>query len=171
MTISTSIPQFKIRLAAEADIPLILSFIRELAQYEKLSNEVVATEEDLRATLFGNRSYAEVVIGEYDGSSVAFALFFHNYSTFLGKPGLYLEDLFVRPEVRGKGLGRVMLSYLAHLARERGCGRLEWWVLDWNEPAISFYRSIGAIAMDGWTVQRVDGESLDMLAKAFTLGG
>ncbi len=170
MAISTPVPQFKIRAACKADVPVILAFIRELAEYEKLSHEVVATQEDIQKSLFGERPYAEVVIGEYDDSPVAFALFFHNYSTFLGKPGLYLEDLFVRPKMRGKGLGKVMLSYLAHLARRRGCGRLEWWVLDWNEPAISFYRSIGAVAMDEWTVQRVDGESLDILAKAFTAG-
>ncbi|MCB0330761.1 MAG: GNAT family N-acetyltransferase [Bdellovibrionales bacterium] len=168
MKVSTLIPEFTIRAASENDTSLILSFIRELAEYEKLSHEVVATDDDLRRSLFGDRPSAEVVIGEYNGSPVAFALFFHNYSTFLGKPGLYLEDLFVKPEMRGKGLGKVVLAYLAHLARERGCGRFEWWVLDWNEPAIKFYRSIGAMPMDEWTVQRVDGEALDALADTFT---
>jgi GNAT superfamily N-acetyltransferase len=167
MKVSTNIPEFTIRPASEDDVPLILSFIRELAEYEKLSHEVVATVDDLRKSLFGEHPCAEVVIGEYNGAPVAFALFFHNYSTFLGKPGLYLEDLFVKPEMRGRGLGKVMLAYLAHLACERGCGRFEWWVLDWNESAIKFYRSIGAAPMDEWTVQRVDGDALEALASTF----
>ncbi|MBW1895039.1 MAG: GNAT family N-acetyltransferase [Deltaproteobacteria bacterium] len=170
MEISTPISDFKIRKASFADVSLILSFIKELAEYEKLSHEVVATEEALKETLFGKHPSAEVVHGYYRNVPVAFAVFFHNYSTFLGKPGLYLEDLFVKPEMRGKGFGKVMLSYLAHLARERGCGRFEWWVLDWNEPAIKFYNSIGAKPMDEWTVQRVDGESLDRLASQFNAG-
>lgn len=163
----TRIPGFVIRQATEADVPLILWFIRELAEYEKLLHEVVATEEVLRQNLFGERRYAEVVIGELDGRPISFALFFHNFSTFLAKPGLYLEDLFVKPEARGKGIGKAMLAYLAKVAKERGCGRLEWWVLDWNEPAIQFYRSIGAHPMDEWTVHRVTGDALEQLAGRF----
>ena len=163
----TTVPDFVIRSASNADVPLILSFIRELAEFEKLSHEVVATEEALRATLFGERPAAEVRIGELQGKPVAFALFFHNYSTFLGKPGLYLEDLYVKPECRGKGLGKVMLSYLAKVAVERNCGRFEWWVLDWNTPAIDFYTKIGAVPMSEWTVQRVTGEALTKLAGEF----
>jgi GNAT superfamily N-acetyltransferase len=153
-----------IRDATVEDVPLILAFIRDLAEYEKLLHEVVATEEMLRETLFGNRPVAEVVIGYLDNQPVSFALFFHNFSTFLGRPGLYLEDLFVKPEARGKGIGKMMLAFLAKLAKDRGCGRLEWWVLNWNEPAIKFYRSIGAIPMDEWTVNRVTGDALDKLA-------
>jgi len=167
MAITTSISNFTIRNAIATDIPLILSFIKELAEYEKLSSEVVATEAILTESLFGERSPAEVVIGNYKNEPVAFALFFHNFSTFLGKPGLYLEDLYVRPEMRGKGIGKVLISYLANLAKKRGCGRLEWWVLDWNKSAIQFYHSIGARPMNEWTVQRVDGEALDLLAVEF----
>lgn len=146
-------------------MPLILALIRELAEYEKLTHEVVADEEALRRNLFGEgRRGAEAVIAEQSGEPAGFALFFHNFSTFLGKPGLYLEDLFVRPQFRGWGVGKALLAHLAALAKERGCGRLEWWVLDWNEPAIGFYRSIGAEAMDEWTVYRVTGEALDELA-------
>ncbi|HEU0054223.1 MAG TPA: GNAT family N-acetyltransferase [Longimicrobium sp.] len=153
-----------IRPATEADAPLILAFIRELAEYERLAHEVVATEDGLRETLFGARAYAEVLIAEVDGAPAGFALFFHNYSTFLGRPGLYLEDLFVRPEHRGRGVGRALLAHLARTAVERGCGRLEWWVLDWNEAAIRFYRSLGARAMDEWTVFRLTGDALGRLA-------
>jgi GNAT superfamily N-acetyltransferase len=153
-----------IRAATEADVPLILRFIRELAEYERLAHEVVATEEILRESLFGARRYAEVVIAEEDGEPAGFALFFHNFSTFRGRPGIYLEDLYVRPEMRGRGTGRALLAHLAALAVERGCGRLEWWVLDWNEPAIRFYRSLGAQAMDDWTVFRVAGDALRRLA-------
>ena len=168
MVVSTSIANFTIRTATVTDIPLILSFIKELAEYEKLSNEVVATEEILAESLFGERSSsAEVVIGYYKNEPVAFALFFHNFSTFLGKPGLYLEDLYVNTEMRGKGIGKVLILYLANLAKNRGCGRFEWWVLDWNKSAIQFYHSIGAKPMDEWTVQRVDGEALDQLANEF----
>jgi GNAT superfamily N-acetyltransferase len=156
----------RIRPAAAEDVPLILDFIRGLAEYERLPHECVATEESLRETLFGARPYAEVLIGEADGEAVAFALFFHNYSTFLARPGIYLEDLFVRPQARGRGYGRQMLARLARLARERNCGRLEWSVLDWNEDAIRFYRSLGAVAMDEWTVYRVTGEALERLAGA-----
>ncbi|HEY0037281.1 MAG TPA: GNAT family N-acetyltransferase [Longimicrobium sp.] len=154
----------RIRPAKEADVPLILRFIRELADYERLLHEVVATEERLRRTLFGARPGAEVVIAEADGEPVGFALFFHNYSTFLAQPGLYLEDLYVRPEARGRGIGRALLAHLARLARERDCGRLEWWVLDWNEAAIRFYHSLGARPMDEWTVFRLTGDDLDRLA-------
>lgn len=155
-----------IRPATLKDIPLILRFIRDLATYEKLEHEVVATEDLLARTLFGPKAYAEVLIGYAEEQPVAFALFFHNFSTFLGKPGIYLEDLFVVPEARGQGIGKKMLSHLAKLALERDCGRLEWWVLDCNEPAIHFYRSIGAEPMEEWTVQRVSGETLIKLANA-----
>jgi GNAT superfamily N-acetyltransferase len=145
-------------------VPLILSFIRELAEYERLSHEVVATEEALRDHLFGERPVAEVVIAESGGDPAGFALFFHSFSTFLGRPGIYLEDLYVKPEFRGKGMGRALLIHLARLAKERGCGRLEWSVLDWNEPAIGFYRGLGASPVGGWTVYRVSGEALEGLA-------
>lgn len=160
----TSISEFRIERAAARDLPLIFSFIKELADYERLSHEVVATEESLGDSLFGARPAAEVVIGYYKEAPVDFALFFHNYSTFLGQRGLYLEDLYVKPEARGRGLGRAMLIYLARLAKERKCGRLEWAVLDWNEPAIKFYQSLGAAALDGWTTYRLTGEPLESLA-------
>ena len=156
----------RIREATEEDVPLILSLIRELAEYEKLSDEVVATEDGLRDSLFGERRYAEVLIAEHDGAPAGFALFFHNFSTFLGKPGLYLEDLYVKPAFRGAGIGKKLLVRLASLAMGRGCGRLEWWVLDWNEPAIGFYRSVGAEPMDDWTVYRVSGSALEDLASS-----
>ena len=142
---------------------LILSFIRELAEYERLSHEVVATEEALRDHLFGERPVAEVVIAEDGEAAAGFALFFHSFSTFLGRPGIYLEDLYVRPAFRGRGTGRALLVHLARLAKERGCGRLEWSVLDWNEPAIGFYRRIGASPVGGWTVYRLSGEALEGL--------
>lgn len=154
----------RIREATEEDVPLILSFVRELAEYEKLSHEVVATEEGLRENLFGERRYAEVLIAEHDGSPAGFALFFHNFSTFLGRPGIYLEDLYVNPAFRGAGIGKKLLTHLARLAKRRGCGRLEWWVLDWNEPAIGFYRTVRAEPMDDWTVYRVSGSALEDLA-------
>lgn len=153
-----------IRPARESDTGLILSFIKGLAEYERLSHEVVATEPSLRNSLFGSHPKAEVLIGEWQSEPVAFALFFHNYSTFLGQPGLYLEDLFVLPHMRGRGFGRSMLARLAALAVERECGRLEWSVLDWNEPALKFYRAIGAVPMDEWTVQRLTGSALRALA-------
>ena len=154
----------EIRAATEGDVPLVLSFIRELAEYEKLSHEVIATEDVLRESLFGERTGAEVVILYHGGSPAGFALFFHNFSTFIGRPGLYLEDLYVKPEMRGRGLGRALLVHLAKLARERGCGRMEWSVLDWNEPAIKLYKGIGAVPMEEWTVYRVTGEALEGLA-------
>src|SRR5687768_2246859 len=157
--------EFEIKPATVEDVPQILAFIKGLAEYEKLAHEVVATEEILRETLFGTRPFAEVIIGYYQNRPVCFALFFHNFSTFLGRPGIYLEDLFVQPEFRGKGFGRKMLSYLAKLTRERNGGRLEWSVLDWNESAIKFYKHLGAKPMDEWTVFRVSGEALDQLAE------
>ena len=158
-------PELEIRAATEDDVPLILSFIGELAEYERLSHEVVATEEALRNSLFGERRVAEVVLGYLGDDPAGFALFFHNFSTFLGKPGIYLEDLYVRPEFRGGGVDRALLVRLARLATERGCGRLEWSVLDWNEPAIGFYRGIGASPVSGWTVYRLTGEALEELAE------
>jgi GNAT superfamily N-acetyltransferase len=153
-----------IRPAAPADLPLIAQFIRDLADYEKLADEVRFDEATLGDKLFGARPYAEVVIGELDGTPQGFALFFHNFSTFEGRPGLYLEDLFVRPAARGSGLGKALLAHLAALCAARDCARLEWSVLDWNAPAIGFYQSIGARLMDEWTVMRVDGAALATLA-------
>lgn len=154
-----------IRAAQRDDVALILGFIHELAEYEKLADQVVAEPEQLIEHLFGPRPFAEVLIGEVDGEAAGFALFFHNYSTFLGKPGIYLEDLYVRPSVRGAGLGKALLGRLAGLAVERGCGRLEWSVLDWNDPAIGFYRKLGANPQDEWTVYRLSGPALGDLAK------
>src|SRR5438874_1873158 len=156
----------RIRSAVADDVPLILSFIRDLAEYEKLPHEVVATEELLRQALFGPRPFAEVIIATLGDEPVGFALFFHNFSTFLGLPGIYLEDLFVRPAARGQGVGRQLLIHLARLARERGCGRLEWAVLDWNEPAMKFYRGLGAKPMDEWTVFRLTRDGIARLANA-----
>jgi GNAT superfamily N-acetyltransferase len=156
--------QFEIKPASIDDVPLLLSLIKELAEYERLSSEVIATEDSLQKTLFTQNSHAEVVIGYLDNKPVSFALFFHNYSTFLGKSGLYLEDLYVKPECRNQGIGKKMLSYLAHLAKSRNCGRLEWSVLDWNAPAINFYQNLGAKPMDEWTVFRLTGDALDKLA-------
>lgn len=153
-----------IKRAVVNDIPLVLSFIKELAEYEKLTHEVVATEALLKDTLFGHRSNTEVIIGYLDHKPVAFAVFFHNFSTFLGRQGIYLEDLYVKPEARGHGVGKKILVYLARLAKERGCGRLEWSVLDWNEPAINFYKKLAAKPMDEWTVFRLTGNALDELA-------
>ncbi|HEY4176306.1 MAG TPA: GNAT family N-acetyltransferase [Kofleriaceae bacterium] len=153
-----------LRVATAADVPAILGFIRDLAEYEKLSHEVVATEDTLRATLFGARPAAEVIIAELDGAAVGFALFFTSYSTFLAKPGMYLEDLFVRPVARKRGVGSALLAALARIAVDRGYGRFEWSVLDWNEPAIKLYRSLGAVPMGEWTVQRLTGAPLAALA-------
>lgn len=155
--------QISIRFACADDLPLIADLIRSLAEYEKLAHEVRFDEAVLGAKLFGPRPYAEVVIGEVDGAAQGFALFFHNFSTFEGRPGIYLEDLFVRPEARGSGLGKALLSRLAAIAVERDCARLEWSVLDWNEPAIGFYKKLGARLMDEWTVMRVDGAALVQL--------
>jgi GNAT superfamily N-acetyltransferase len=153
-----------IRPATPTDLPLIAQFIRDLAGYEKLAHEVRFDETKLGEKLFGPRPYAEVVIGELDGEPQGFALFFHNFSTFEGRPGLYLEDLFVRPAARGSGLGKALLAHLAQLCVTRDCARLEWSVLDWNTPAIGFYQSLGAKLMDEWTVMRVDGSALSALA-------
>jgi GNAT superfamily N-acetyltransferase len=153
-----------IRSATPSDVPVIARLVRALAEYEKLSHEVVLDEALLREHLFGERRYAEVALAEQAGSVVGFALFFHNYSTFLSRPGIYLEDLFVLPEHRGQGHGRALLSHLARLAVERGCGRFEWSVLDWNTPAIEFYKSFGAVPQHEWTVFRVTGEALKKLA-------
>jgi GNAT superfamily N-acetyltransferase len=150
--------------ATERDLPLILHFIQDLAEYERLREHAVVTLEDLRRWLFGSQKAAEVVIGYVDDEPAGFALYFQNFSTFLGKPGLYLEDLFVLPAWRGRGLGRKLLVHLARIAVDRGYGRMEWSVLDWNESAIRFYRSIGAVPMDDWTVYRLGGDALDRLA-------
>ncbi len=153
-----------IRPARPGDAPLILELIRALADYEKLSHEVEATVEALDRDLFGDRPYAEALIAEHDGQGVGFALYFHNYSTFLGRPGIYLEDLFVRPEVRGRGIGKGLLTQLARIAVDRGCGRLEWSVLDWNAPAIAFYASLGADLKREWLINRLTGDALHALA-------
>jgi len=155
-----------IRPAGPADLPLVAGLIRALAEYEKLADEVRFDEATLGEKLFGPRPYAEVLIGEVGGEALGFALFFHNFSTFEGRPGIYLEDLFVRPEARGCGLGKALLGELARIAVERDCARLEWWVLDWNEPSIGFYKSLGARPMDEWTVMRVDGKALAALAES-----
>jgi GNAT superfamily N-acetyltransferase len=165
MSSATGIDNLRIEKANEGDVPQILSFIRELAEYEHMSDEVVATEELLRTALFGERAMAEVVIAYMGEHAVGFALFFHNFSTFLGQPGIYLEDLYVQPHARGRGIGRALLSHLARLAKERGCGRVEWAVLDWNEPAIRFYQGLGAVPMNEWTVFRATGDVLDRLAQ------
>jgi GNAT superfamily N-acetyltransferase len=157
--------QFSIRTAGPADIPTILCLIRELAEYERAPNDVVATEEQLQEGLFGLRPAAEVLLGEENGEPVSFALFFHNFSTWMGRRGLYLEDLFVRPRVRGKGYGRALLVRLAQIAAERGCGRMEWAVLDWNEPAIQFYRKLGARPNEEWTIFRLTREGIADLAR------
>lgn len=153
-----------IRPAKPEDTPTICKLIRSLAEYERLEKEVVFDEDQVREHLFGAKPYAEVLLAEEAGEVVGFALFFHNFSTFLGKPGIYLEDLFVLPDRRGKGHGKALLHALARLAKERGCGRLEWAVLDWNEPAIQFYQSLGAVPMTEWTVYRLTGEALERFA-------
>ena len=157
------LPGFSLRPARPDDVPLILEFIRGLAEYERLAHACIATEEDLSRTLFEEK-YAEVALAYQEETPVAFALFFHNYSTFLARPGIYLEDLFVKPEWRGRGYGKALLTHLARLAVERGCGRLEWAVLDWNKDAVGFYERLGAVAMDDWTVYRLSGDSLRRLA-------
>lgn len=165
--IETRIAGLSLRLATANDVPQILSFIRQLAEYEKLLDMVVADEAKLSATLFGEKAYAEVVIADYQGKPAGFALFFHNYSTFLAKPGIYLEDLFVDPALRGLGIGKALITYLATLAVERDCGRLEWAVLDWNQPAIDFYQSLGAQMQLDWRLNRVSGETLQAMASMF----
>ena len=153
-----------IRPATEADVPILLAFIRELAEYERLMHEVTATEDRLRATLFGPRSFAEALLACVDGAPAGFALFFHNYSTFLARPGLYLEDLYVQPVFRRRGLGKLLLTTVARLAVERGCGRFEWTVLAWNAPSIAFYESLGAAMKGDWRIMRVTGPALEKMA-------
>jgi GNAT superfamily N-acetyltransferase len=157
-------PSLRIDPATPADVALVVTLIGELAEYEKLTHEVVTTEARVRESLFGARPAAEAVIARVDGEPVGFAVWFQNYSTFLGRPGLYLEDLFVQPRWRGRGIGRALLAHLARVAMERGYGRVEWSVLDWNEPAVRFYRSLGARPMDEWTVYRLTGDALATLA-------
>jgi len=164
MTLSTRMNRFDIRPANHKDIPVILSLIKQLAEYEKMADEVVATEDILRKSLFGSDSSAEAIIASFENEPVGFALFFHNFSTFLGTRGLYLEDLYVVSEFRGRGFGKALLVYLSQLAVERECGRFEWSVLDWNEPAISFYKSMDAVLMDEWTVFRLSGKALHKAA-------
>ncbi len=160
----------KFRFAQKEDVPLILKFIYDLAQYEKLEKEVVATEALLEEWIF-EKGKAEVIFAMEEEKEVGFALFFHNFSTFLGRAGIYLEDLYVMPEYRGKGYGKALLKKLAAIAVERGCGRLEWWCLDWNQPSIDFYRSLQAEAMDAWTVYRIAGDTLYKLAETKEDGG
>ncbi|WP_082669535.1 GNAT family N-acetyltransferase [Allofournierella massiliensis] len=155
--------ELEFRFARREDVPLILQFIRELADYEQLLSEVVADEATLEQWIF-DKQKAEVIFAVVDGKEIGFALFFHNFSTFLGRAGLYLEDLYVQPEYRGNGYGKAILKKLAAIAVERGCGRLEWWCLDWNKPSIEFYRSLGAQPMDEWTVYRIAGDTLTSLA-------
>ena len=155
---------FMIRTGTEEDAPVIFSLIKELAEYEHLAHEVVASVDDIRRTLFGERPFAETLIGEYGDLPISFALFFYNFSTFIGKPGIYLEDLYVQPEHRGKGFGSKMLAHIAALARERNCGRFEWSVLNWNTPAIRTYEKLGATPMEEWILYRLSGEALDRLA-------
>jgi GNAT superfamily N-acetyltransferase len=158
--VSQPLADFEIRPATEVDAPAVLSLIQQLAAYEKLSDEVVATEASLRETLFGDAPAAEIALACWKHEPVGFVLFFRNYSTFLGRPGLYIEDLFVREQFRGRGFGGALFEYVGRLAGERRCGRVEWAVLDWNSPAIEFYRRRGAVPMTGWTVYRLAGESL-----------
>jgi len=167
MILSTKIDNFTIRKAKREDVPLVLNFIHRLADYERLSHEVVATEAELERYLFGEAKVAEVVFGYSGEVPVGFALYFYNFSTFLGKPGIYLEDLFILEKERGKGYGKALLTYLAKLAVEKGCGRLEWAVLDWNEPSIEFYKSLGAMMMDEWIVNRLTGDTLVKLSEQF----
>jgi GNAT superfamily N-acetyltransferase len=163
-TITTNDDRIVLRFATDDDAGLILDFIRQLADYEKMTHEVVTDEDQLRQSLFGERRVAEVVIATFEGEPAGFALFFHNFSTFLGRSGIYLEDLFVIPKLRGHGIGQILLSHLAKIAVERGCRRFEWWVLDWNTDAIRFYERLGAQAMDEWTVFRIAGDALEGLA-------
>ena len=167
----TALEPLRIEPAQPADAALIVALVRELAEYERLLQEVRITPDDVHRDLFGPRAYAEAVIARVGNEPVGFALWFHNYSTFAGRPGLYLEDLFVRPAFRGRGYGEALLRYLARVTVERGCARFEWSVLDWNEPAIEFYRKLGAVPMDDWTVQRVSGDALLALAASDEQGG
>lgn len=166
-SIATNVPGLFLRFAQETDVGLILDLVRALAEFEKLADEVVTDADTLRRSLFEGRRVAEVLIAEYGGAPAGFALFFHNFSTFLGKPGIFLEDLYIKPEFRGKGIGRQVLTYLARLAVERGCGRLEWAVLSWNERAIAFYKRLGAQPLDEWMIFRLTGKNLVDLAGRF----
>jgi len=160
--------RFYIRFALAEDVPIILQFIKELAEYEKMLHSVVATEELLHEWIF-EKQKAEVLIGEYDGEAIGFAVFFHNFSTFMGRSGMYIEDLYINPSMRGKGFGKIMFRQLAKLAVERGCGRLDWWCLDWNHPGISFYLSLGAQPMSDWTVYRISGDKINLLAHSASI--
>ena len=163
MRFITPVPGLYFRFASRDDIAVILTLVRELAEFEKLLEQVAADEATLGEQLFGSRRVAEVVLAELDGETVGFAVFFHNFSTFLGRAGLYLEDLYVKPHARGKGVGRWLITFVAKIAVDRKCGRFEWAVLDWNTHAIDFYRSIGAVAMNEWTIHRVTGAALERL--------
>ena len=167
MKIETRIENFTIRTAEVADCKVILTFIKELAEYEKLLHEVEASEQTLKDSLFSGKPFAKVIIGEFENTPVGYALYFNNFSTFTGRPGIYLEDLYISPSMRGKGFGKCLLAYLAKLAHGENYTRVEWSVLDWNKPSIDFYRSIGAIPMDGWTVQRLYGQALEDFAREF----
>lgn len=160
---------FIIRKAVESDVPVILRFIRDLAEYEKLSHEVVATEDTIRGSMFSINPKTYGLIAEVDGKPVGFAVYFYNFSTFLGRNGIYIEDVYVMPEHRGAGIGKAIFKYLAAQAVAEGCGRLEWWVLDWNKPAIDFYLGMGAISMSEWTVQRIQGDALKALAATYNI--
>jgi len=164
---STRIPQLALRFAQAQDVPLVYSFIEKLAEYEKRLDQVVVTETTLHEALFGERPVAEVIFADYNGEPVGFALFFHTFSTFSGRTGIYIEDLFVDPEMRGKGIGRTMLTYLAKLVEIRGGRKLEWTVLDWNEPALNFYKKLGAYAKDEWIIYQIDDDALHQLAQEF----
>lgn len=161
----TQIPNFRIREAVEEDIPTALALIKELAEYERMSDQVVATEELMRRWIFEDHR-ANILLGELDGRPVGLALYFYNYSTFLGRAGIYLEDLYLKPEVRGNGYGKALLKQLAKLAVEQGCGRMEWSCLNWNEPSIAFYKSLGAVPMDEWTVFRLTADRIQGLAES-----
>jgi GNAT superfamily N-acetyltransferase len=158
-------PHLRIVPATESDVPAILALIRALAEYERLADKVLATEDRLRETLFGSKPSAEVLLAYWEHECAGFAVFFATYSTFLARPGIYLEDLFIKPHLRGKGIGLALLKHVAKVAVERGCGRLEWEVLDWNQPAIGFYRKLGAVPLDDWTKYRLTGEALENLAR------
>jgi GNAT superfamily N-acetyltransferase len=168
LTDNRFMPNIRIDPALDTDLPLIFTFIKKFAGFMHLSHEVLATEEILRETLFGPRRYAEVLIARLDDIPAGFAIFFHNFSTFLGRPGIYLEDLFVLPEFRSKGIGKALLTHLAKLAFERGCGRFEWAVLEWNESAMEFYKRLGAVPLDDLTIFRLTGESLQTLADTYS---
>ncbi len=161
--VTDTLTECRFRVASSQDVPVILQLIRELAEYEKLAHEVVADEATLAESLFGEKRYAEVLLAEVENEAAGFCLFFHNFSTFLGKPGIYVEDIYVRTAYRGQGIGKKFFSEISAIAEERKCGRVEWWVLDWNEPAITFYKNMGASAMDEWTVYRLSEEKYKRL--------